>query len=351
MAYDVNDYFSIGGVLGAVGQCQSLDGSSVGVDDECKGAMPFQLEMSLHPDERNELFLKLGFAVDNGLNAVSPWVLAPWAADLEDDVRDINGRSRDYLLAAWYKHTFTLANESSLGVTLGILDSTDYLDGNAYANDEYTQFMNQVFVNNGSYGLPSYDAGAALEWGSGTWSVNAMAMNIGENDNGNSFNFWGAQLAYQAETSLGVGNYRAILVGASSDFLDPTGNSEEYRLAWGLSFDQAFGDVVGSFLRIAWQTDDAAVNYDALYSAGLNFKGSGWGRQADNIGVAFAYLPGGNLDIDSTRVFEAYYRFGLKEHVGITADVQYMRDDSIDGVSAVDHPEGWLIGLRLAAEF
>ena len=30
--------------------------------------------------------MKLAFAVDNGLNATSPWVLAPWAADLEDDV-------------------------------------------------------------------------------------------------------------------------------------------------------------------------------------------------------------------------------------------------------------------------
>ena len=210
--------------------------------------------------------------------------------------------------------------------------------------------MNEVFVNNGSYGLPSYDAGAALEFESGPWSVNAMGMNVGENDDGNNFNFWSAQAAYHAETSMGAGNYRVIVTGASSDFLDPSETSEESRLAWGISFDQAFGDVVGVFLRFAWQTEDAADDYGALYSAGLNFNGSGWGREADNIGVGYAYLSGGNLDIDSTQAFEAYYRFGLNEHVGITADLQYMKDEYINDVQDVNL-RGWIFGLRLVAEF
>lgn len=353
MAYDFNDNFSIGGVLAATGQCQTLNNSSAEVDDECKGAMPFQLELSLRPNEHNEFFMKLGFAVDNGLNRISPWMLAPWAADLEDDVKEINGRSRDYLMAAWYKHTFEFKDESILGITVGILDSTDYLDGNEYANDEYTQFMNEAFVNNGSYAFPSYDVGAALEWESGSWSVNAIGMNIGENDDGNSFNFWGGQVGYQIKTSMGMGNYRVIVAGASSDFLDPTGTVEEDRLAWGFSFDQAFGDVVGGFLRVAWQTDDAAVDYKALYSGGLNFNGTGWNREHDNIGIGYAYLPGGNLDIDASQVFEAYYRFGLTEEIGITADVQYLRDDNVSAVDGLDNDDtsGWIFGLRLAATF
>ncbi len=350
MAYDVNDKFSVGGVLAATGQCKSLDSAPDGFDNECKGAMPFQLEMSLRPDERNEFFMKFAFAVDNGLNEVSPWVLAPWAADLEDDVKDINGRSRDYLMAVWYKHTFTFKNENTIGATVGILDSTDYLDSNEYANDEYSQFMNEAFVNSGSYGLPSYDAGAALEWEHGAWSVNAMGMTVGENDEGNNFNFWGVQAGYQAETSMGVGNYRVIVAGASTAFLDPTGTNEEDRLAWGISFDQAFGDVVGAFVRFGWQSDDAAVDYNAIYTGGLNFNGSGWNREADNIGIGYAYLSGGNLDIDSTRAFEAYYRFVLNDYLGITADVQYMKDSYINSVED-NNPRGWIVGLRLVAEF
>ena len=157
-AYDVNDRFSVNGIVAGTGQCQNVsarlpsasyddDSSFETFDNDCRGALPLQLEASFNPNDANELFVKFGFAAGNGLNEVSPWALAPWAADLEDDVKNINGRSRDYLLAAWYKHTFSLVNDSTLGATLGILDSTDYLDANEYANDEHTQFMNEAFVN------------------------------------------------------------------------------------------------------------------------------------------------------------------------------------------------------------
>jgi porin len=345
-AYDVNESLSVGATLAGAGQCQSPSGHGE-ADDACRGAVPFQLEVSLRPSEADELFVKLGFAAGNGLNPISRFALATWAADLEDDVRDLNGRDRDYLLAAWYRHTFTFADESTLGASFGILDSTDYLDGNAYASDEYTQFMNEAFVNSGSYGLPSYDTGAALEWKSGPWSGSALAMNVGENDDGNNYNFWGVQAAHHADTALGAGNYRLTLVGASEEFLDPKGTEKESRLAWGLSFDQAFGEVVGGFLRLGWQTDDAAVTYRALYSGGLSFHGSGWGRDADNIGLGYAYLDGGNLDVRRTQVAELYYRFGVTEYLGTTADVQYMQDEY------ADEPDnkGWVVAVRAVATF
>lgn len=373
LAFEVNDKLTIGGLLAAAGQCQSvsallpaetygetLDGalapssfdhSTDAFDDGCRGAMPFQLEMSFHPDPSNELYVKLGFAAGNGLSPISPWVLAPWAADLEDDVQDINGSGRDYLLAAWYKHTFTLSDQGTLGASLGILDSTDYLDGNEYANDEYTQFMNEALVNSGSYGLPSYAPGAALEWAVGPWSLNAVGMNVAENDDGNNFNFWGVQAGYRLDSTLGIGNYRVILAGTSSAFLDPEDSIDERRLAWGLSLDQAIGEVVGVFLRCAWQSQDAAVDYKALYSGGLSFNGNGWGRESDTIGMGYAYLDGGNLDVENTHVLEAYYRLGLNDSVALTADLQYMSDARAQVDPAQEYPQGWILGMRLTAEF
>lgn len=361
-AYDVSDRFSVNGIITATGQCQNVsarlpsasyddDGSFETFDNTCRGALPFQLEASFNPGDANELFVKLGFASGNGLNEVSPWALAPWAAELEDDVKDINGRSHDHVLAAWYRHTFSFANNSTLGATLGILDSTDYLDANEYANDEYTQFMNEVFVNSGSYGLPSYDWGAALEWTSGPWSINAMGMNIGENDDGNNYNFWGLQTGFRADTRLGTGNYRIILAGTSSAFLDPTGTKHESKLGWGLSFDQELNTVIAAFLRFAWQQDDAAVDYKALYSGGLNFDGIGWGRAADNVGLGYAWFEGGNTDIENSRVFEAYYRLGFNDHLGLTADIQYMKDHRTEVSPTQDNPAGWIFGLRATAEF
>ena len=373
LAFDVNDKLSVGGLLAAAGQCQGVsallpaeaddeipDGtvespginSSMGAfHDGCRGGMPIQLEVSFHPDAANEFYAKLGFAAGNGLNPISPGVLAPWAADLEDDVQDINGSGRDYLLAAWYKHTFTFADKGTLGASFGLLDSTDYVDGNEYANDEYAQFMNEVFVNSGSYGLPSYAPGAALEWASGPWSLNAVGMSIAENDDGNQFNFWGVQGGYRMESALGTGNYRVILAGASSAFPDPEGSTEERRLAWGLSFDQAIDEEVGVFLRCAWQSQDAAVDYKALYSGGLSFNGAGWHRELDTIGLGYGYLEGGNLDIEHTHVLEAYYRLGLNDSIALTADLQYISDVRTQVDPVQQDPEGWVLGMRFTAEF
>jgi porin len=348
LALDLNENLSLGVTIAAVGQCQNV--STAGAPDTCRGAVPFQIEGAFRPAEGHELGFKLGLAAGNVLNPASPFALAPWAADLEDDVQDINGRGRDYLRAAWYRYQAQLAEDSTVAASIGILDTTEYLDGNEYANDEYTQFMNEVFVNAGTYGLPSYDTGAAVQWELGAFSLSAVVMRVGENDDGNVFNFYGAQVGYHVETDLGAGNYRLILAGTSDDFLDPTGTRNEGRLAGSLSFDQALGDVVGAFLRLAWQDGDALVDYDAIYSGGLNLAGAAWGREADNIGIGYACLAGGNADLDHTQVFETYYRFGLTDAVAITADLQWMQDDYRAGADAEDH-DGWIFGLRFTAAF
>jgi hypothetical protein len=94
LGYDINDKFSIGGVLAGAYQYQWADGD----EDLGRGAISFQPEFSVRPTEKDEVFAKFGFADGNGLNGVTAFNLAPWAADLEDDVTDINGRNRNYLL-------------------------------------------------------------------------------------------------------------------------------------------------------------------------------------------------------------------------------------------------------------
>ena len=345
-AYDINDKLSLGGVLAMAVQCQELS-NAPGFSNTCETSAPFQPEISFRPTDADEMFFKLGFTAGNGLNGNSPFNVSPWAADMEDDVKNINGRNRDYLLTAWYKHTFKFADDHQLSASFGIIDSTDYLDENAYAHNEYTQFMNPALTNGPNVFLPSYDLGAALQWDDGPWSLRAVVMDVGENDDGNNYSFYGMQAGYHINTKLGAGNYRLVIAAASNDFLDPNGTQLESRAGGLLSFDQAFGQVVGGWLRLGWQTDDAAVDYHALYSGGLDFKGSAWGRSDDNIGIGYAYLHGGNLDIDTSHVAEAYYRWQLGEVLGLTADVQYQQDDYKTGGG----PSGWMFGLRAAAEF
>ena len=101
-AYDVNESLSVGLVLAGAMQCQRPSGGGA-ADDECRGAAPVQPELSFRPSQDDELFFKLGFAAGNALNETSPFLLAPWAAYLKDNVKNLNGRNRDHLLVARYK--------------------------------------------------------------------------------------------------------------------------------------------------------------------------------------------------------------------------------------------------------
>jgi porin len=345
-ASDVDDKLSVGGVLAVTVQCQNVS-DAPGFSNTCETAAPVQPELSVRPTSVDEVFFKLGFAAGKGINDKSPFVIPPWAADLEEDVQNIHGQKRDYLLTAWYKHAFQFADGHQLGISFGIIDATDYLDKNAYANDEYTQFLNPALTNGPNVFLPSYDRGVALEWDDGPWSLRAVLMEISENDDGNTFRFYGLQAGYTVHNHLGTGQYRLVLAGASRHFLDPAGTQLENRAGALLSFDQAFGTVVGGWLRVGRQTEDAAVDYRAIYSGGLDFKGTDWGRPADNIGLGYAYVNGGNLDIDKSQVTEVYYRWQLGEVLGLTADLQYQQDDYKTGSG----PHGWIFGLRATAKF
>jgi len=345
-AYDINEQLSISGVLVGAVQCQGLS-DAPGFSDTCEPAVPFQPEMSFRPTETDEVFFKFGFAAGNGLNQKTPFQIRPWVADLEDDVKNINGRNRDYLLTAWYKHTFNVGDSQRLDATFGIIDATDYLDENVYGNDEYTQFMNGALTNGRNVFLPSYDLGVAMESHSGPWSFSGVLMNIGENDDGNNFSFYGLQAAYRVNNRLGAGNYRVIITGTSEDFLNPAGNELESRASNLYSFDQQFGKVIGGWVRFGWQTQEAAVDYHAVFTGGVDIKGVAWQRRGDNIGLGYACLTGGNLAIDKSNVAEAYYRWRQGEVLGLTADIQYQSDDYKVGQG----PSGWYYSLRASAEF
>ena len=56
-----------------------------------------------------------------------------------------------------------------------------------------------------------------------------------------------------------------------------------------ISFDQELGDIFGAWIRFGWQDDKAIIDYDSLFSGGLNITGKWYGREDDNIGIGYAY--------------------------------------------------------------
>jgi hypothetical protein len=345
--YDITDKFSIGGVLAGAWQYLEVDDDIEDVDDGPKAAVAFQPQMSFRPYENSELFAKFGVAAGNGLNTKSPFALTIWAADLEDDVKDINGRNRDYLLTAWGRYTFEFSGSHSLGLSGGIIDSTDYIDENAFANDEYNQFLNEAFVNAPTGNFVSYDIGGVAQWAYDNFSANGVIMDVGKNEDNNNYQFYAVELAYRLETELGEGNYRITGSMTSDDFLNTDGQDLERLSALTLSFDQQLGKIIGAFLRLGIQDDNASVIWEKLYSGGFNISGDIWGREQDNIGIAVAYLDEGNTDLDNSLVAESYVRFVLNEMFVATADFQYLADD----VSGAKNPNGWVGSIRATAEF
>ncbi len=340
---------TFGGVIAGAYQYESLSGTP-DEDDFGRGALPVQPEVSVKPTDTDEFFFKFGFAAGNGLNIEkNPFALRSWAADLKNDVKDINGRNRDYLLTAWFKHLFTFGEEHTLGITCGIIDATDYLDENGYSNDEYTQFMNEALVNAPNAFLPSYDIGGALELEIGKLAIKGVVMQVGKNNDVNAYQFCGVQVGYTFETDLGEGTYRVIMDATSDDFSDPDDTHKESLKGVLISFDQALGEILGAWIRFGWGDDKAIVDFKDLYSGGLDINGKLWGREQDNIGIGYAYLRSGNQDIDQAQVIEGYVRFVLTEIFALTLDVQYMDDKYKKG--AGDDVDGWITGIRLAAQF
>lgn len=350
-AYDLSDYFSIEGTLTGVSQHAELDNAfdedGNEISDTGRGAVVIDIGANFHPTEHDEFQLVYSFAEGEAINGLDAFTLAPFADDLEEDLSDINSSDRYNLLEAWYKHTFEFNAATSLGITAGIIGSTGYIDDNEYANDEISQFMNDIFVNNTLANLPDYDTGAALEFESGLWSVKAVIMNS-ENDDGNDYNYYAVQIGHHVMTRWGEGNYRIFGFVTDNEFVDTDGTDEDKLSGFGISLDQQLGESFGLFARVGIQNDEVPVDHDEMVSIGLSIAGASWNRPEDTAGIGIAYLDGTtDSGINNTTAIEAYYQFVYSDFFDLSLDAQWIEDDVEAGTDA----EGALIGLRFNANF
>lgn len=347
LALDINDRFSMEGMLAGAYQHQNLS-DAPGYEDTGRGGLIFEPALYFKLTDRDSIFASFGFGAGDGLSdGTAPFYLTPWAVNSESSVKQINGRDRDYLLTVSYLHRFDLGAGGGLGLVGGIIDATAYLDQNAYANCGFNQFMNSALVNGPNLFLPSYDLGGAALWEKDAFSAAMVGMNVAENEFGNSYNFYGVQFGYTLDIGLGEGHYRINSNWASEDFDGPNGTTGKSKISIMTSCDQELGEVIGVWFRIGWQDDDAYINYQNLISGGVDINGSPWGREGDNIGFGYAYLDDGNSTIDKSEVVELYYRFALNEYAAVTLDFQYMEDKYSDRYN----PSGLISGLRFTAAY
>lgn len=332
-----------------------------------------ELPLAAIGDIEHKLFAHLRMGQGLGLNAAfsnlghfasAPNALAFRASGSSpDDSVTILGQ-------AWYQAAIPLPflgfkpySRETLEVTFGKMDIFGFFDQNAGGGDEAKQFLNSVFVHN-----PLLDAGGEvgvdangfqpgfvvsyLNWFNKPepWRLSLGVFGAGDRGANYQRSLSKPLVMVQAEKQLKLfggltGNYRAYAWNRSqgTDF----DGSVARHTGVGVSVDQRIGDGVTVFGRYG-KLVSGELPFNQAVTAGAELNGSYWGRAADAIGIAGAWLQSGKAYRNSTvtawlddaqtqaaftftprgaeKLAEIYYRLRIAPQFELTPDFQYVVD-------------------------
>jgi hypothetical protein len=303
------------------------------------------LELTFRPTERGEFFMRLHAGEGDGADKD----LEPQGA-LFGDLNTLNDDNPEgefmNLLEAFYTQKFL---EEKVYFSIGKTHSVVFIDNNAYANDERTQFVGKPFVDNpvltgeDEYG-PLVAMGLSPLENLSFVGLVASSSHDGRKSVWNNVQdqpFLAAQFTYSPKIGKRGGHYRAYVWDATYDHPDLT-HPDTDKPGWGvgLSLDQELSGKAGVFARFAYNNKQV-YPVEWFWSVGASFKGLIPTRGDDELGVGIAGLMGnGNLnkaeadtgylltgDNEGTEYHaEAYYRIAVSEFLSITPDLQYVMD-------------------------
>lgn len=330
------------------------------------------VELPLSPlgDIEHKLFAHLRMGQGLGLNAAfsnlghfasAPNALAFRASGSSpDDSVTILGQ-------AWYQAAIPLPylgfkpySRETLELTFGKMDIFGFFDQNAGAGDESKQFLNSVFVHN-----PLLDAGGEvgvdangfqpgfvasyLNWFDKPqpWRLSLGLFGAGDRGSNYQRSLSSPLLMAQAEKQLRfdglLGNYRIYgwNRGQGTDF----DGTKAKHTGIGASIDQRIGDGITLFARYG-KLVKGELPFNEAFTLGTEINGSYWGRAADAVGIAGAWLNSGKAyrntsvsawldDARTTSAFsfvprgaekvtEIYYRYRMSPQFEISPDFQYV---------------------------
>jgi hypothetical protein len=266
-------------------------------------------------------------------------------------------------------------------VTLGKMDVFGFFDGNAIADDEASQFLDNVFVHNplldsgGDIAADAYGfaPGLVFEYVDETDAAASWTWSLGVFGAGNGANFSGSLrdpfVIAQAQTTRRWG----LLPGSYRVYAWSSGQAEDYdggrsrRRGVGLSIDQQLGEDLTVFGR--WGHGSGGKRtFDRAITLGAQWTGNAWGRGGDALGLAWGRLrssrdfaadsAGIDADADGVPDFgyaasgaesivELYYRWDLGGGLQLTPDLQIIQRPGGDGKAA----DARVVGLRAAWAF
>ncbi len=300
--------------------------------------------------------------------------------DVNDDAA---GNESFYVDEFWYQQAF---RDDTFFVRLGKIDLTNgfdcgdapgTFDGNRYANDEKTQFLNSALDNNPAIPLPSKSIGVTVFYNpSDTWYVGAaMADASPEHKSRHSgFNtaFDGSKdYFYIVESGItpvfesakgGLpGGYRLGAwydprpKGHSGAASRETGDMGFYtsldQMVWKENDDPKDSQGIGGFFRYGY-ADPKKNDLSQFWSLGFQYEGLVDGRDADVFGFGYAHGvfsngASGVYTDDHEGVYEVYYNIYLTAWASLSPIVQYVNNPG--GDQTVD--DAVVMGLRAQIAF
>ena len=250
--------------------------------------------------ETDEIFINASVSFGNGLKKKldrEGYSISPTADDLEDDLKNINGTGRKYLMEFFYQKKI-----QNLVLIGGLIDAAAFVDANRYANDEHTQFLNDVFVNNPIAVIPSYNPGFYIKY---SFHQNISVSGVFMQNKPDKGDVGIAEIEYETE-SLSVRPYYFYVF-----------SGHEHK-GFGISSDYAFSDRFGVFFRGGISN----VDYDYLLSGGFEAKKL---ITDDKVGVGAGFIKG-KAETENIYVCECYYTVNLNKHLYVSGDLQYIKE-------------------------
>jgi hypothetical protein len=368
------DGIKVGASLATVGQMASgLPKDIENGSSQLNYRADVSVELPLKPlgDIEHKLFAHLRMGQGLGLNAAAA-NLGHFASAPNALAFRASGASPDdsvvILGEAWYQAAIPLPflgfkpySREKLEVTFGKMDIFSFFDQNAAAGDESKQFLNSVFVHNplldaaGEVGVDAngFQPGFITSYVNAVdkpqpWRISVGVFGTGERGANYQRSLSSPLLMVQAEKQLKLfdgltGNYR-IYGWNRSEGVDYDGSINKHT-GVGISVDQRLGDGVKVFGRYG-KLIKGELPFNQAVTAGAEFSGGYWGRGADSIGIAGAWLQSGKgyrsttattyLDDNHTQaaysfvpsgaeqVAELYYRYHVSPQFEISPDFQWI---------------------------
>lgn len=286
-----------------------------------------------------------------------------------------------------------------LEIYFGKFSLADFFDGNAYASDDHSQFLNWTADENGAWdyaaNTPGYTYGAYFEFVDNAWSLRFAEALMTRNPNGRYLSLRiGTSRAENAEVGWAYSpstNGKVRVLGFVNEA--PMGSFANAIAAWhagvtpapdvnavrqvgaheygfGLNWQQGLPLGFGLFARAGWDNGKfesySFTEVNNTFEGGIQIPGKLWHRPRDHAGAVFVsngisrlhqeYLADGGvgfmlgdgaLTYGREQIFEAYYNLKLPLGFSFGPDIQYVTNP---GYNQVRGPVT-VFGMRMHIHF